>query len=569
MDHSRSSNWPLTGAQPYNAGIAEVPPSDVELPDPPCEACEVQNIRVFFCVNCDGYFCEACWAKERAHKPGKLGPDGLPHEKADSEVVSRLKATFNPPSDPGVQEKMHLEDEDTTWFGIARDATGRPIFQDYGRYATLIANSASREYRTRFPRLVSFIGQTGAGKSTLVKMLIERQSYGIDDPEKRRLFPCPIVGSSTNDSVPTSGDVHLYADPSTYFTTFPTLYADCEGLEGGENVPIGARRQDADGGIVRRRDDHSQEMNRLKKRWRISRGQERPIAWADSPAKQKRQYGVTELYPRLLYTFSDVVVFVLQNPKYLELLFSLCRYSADNRARTFESTVLSKLLSWAHAVVEKSTNQPVLPHAIICLNATDPGIDQRKWDVDFATDNLMDTVAGAVGRDISYREYSEYWNNHGRSVQTMRNLLGCYYSSIRVVCVPRKGRYMLVEEQVQKLHHEIDFACKQSYDAKRISRMLATSDELNQYLQAAFDHFSQNLDTPFNFLEVAFKNSPIPRDFGGNILKLAAVVQEIQETADGPAIFKNLSVMVASCIILDCARHGLKGKSYLSYSTLD
>ncbi len=98
--------------------------------------------------------------------------------------------------------------------------------------------------------------------------------------------------------------------------------------------------------------------------------------------------------------------------------------------------------------------------------------------------------------------------------------------------------------------------------------MLATSDELNQYLQAAFDHFSRNLDTPFNFLEIAFKNSPIPRDFGGNILKLAVVVQEVQETADGPAIFKMLSVMVASCIILDCARHGLKGKLHETYTSL-
>jgi energy-coupling factor transporter ATP-binding protein EcfA2 len=314
---------PLPRKEPCNADNHQAPlpekTFEADLPDLSCEVCELQNIRVFFCVYCDGHFCSNCWARERAHKPGKLGPDGLPHEKADTEVVSRLKATFNPPSDPGIQERMHLEDEDTTWFGISRDATGRPIFQDYGRYSTLIANGASSEHRTRFPRLVSFIGQTGAGKSTLVKMLIERQSYGIDDPEKRRLFQCPIVGSSTNDSVPTSGDVHLYADPSTYFTTFPTLYADCEGLEGGENIPIGARRQDTEGGIVRRRDDHNQEVNRSKKRWRISRGQERPIAWADSPAKQKRQYGVTEFYPRLLYTFSDVVVFVLQNPKYLTL----------------------------------------------------------------------------------------------------------------------------------------------------------------------------------------------------------------------------------------------------------
>jgi energy-coupling factor transporter ATP-binding protein EcfA2 len=322
MDYGRSDI--LTGNDGHVASIPLVNMPDPifevtksPLPDPPCEACERHNLRVFYCVNCDGHFCSSCWAKERAHKPGKLGPDGLPHEKADSEVVSRLKATFNPPSDPGIQERMHLDDEDTTWFGIARDATGRPIFQDYGRYSTLIANSASGAYRTRFPRLVSFIGQTGAGKSTLVKMLIERQSYGIDAPEKSRLFPCPIVGSARNDSVPTSGDVHLYADPSTCFTIFPTLYADCEGLEGGENIPIGSRYRGAEAGILRKRDDSSLDPNREKKRRRLSLGQQRPIAWADSPTKQKRQYGVTELYPRLLYTFSDVVVFVLQNPKYV------------------------------------------------------------------------------------------------------------------------------------------------------------------------------------------------------------------------------------------------------------
>jgi hypothetical protein len=209
--------------------------------------------------------------------------------------------------------------------------------------------------------------------------------------------------------------------------------------------------------------------------------------------------------------------------------------------------------------VEKSTNQPVLPHAIIALNATDPRVDPTEWDVDVATESLMTRVDGAVGRDPQYREYCDFWNRNGRPVRKMRDLLRCYYSSIRVVCIPRQGRYMLVEQQVQKLHGEITSACQQSYDAKRQSRMLANADELNQYLQAGFDHFSQNLDSPFNFIEVAFKNSPIPRDFGGNILKLAVAMKELQEVPDGPQILQDLSLMVASCIVLDCTRHGLKG----------
>jgi energy-coupling factor transporter ATP-binding protein EcfA2 len=284
-------------------------------PGIPCEECEMK-VTVYYCVNCDSSLCDRCWEKERSHKPGKLGPDGLPHEKAEVSVVNRLKQTFNPPSDPETQSRMHIEDEDATWFGIGRDGANRPIFQDYGRYATLMANSATGEHAARYPQLVSFIGQTGAGKSTLVKMLIEKQSHHSGLEIDNSMFLRPIVGSVKNDNVPTSGDVHLYADPTTFLTPLPMLYADCEGLEGGENLPIGARYRDVEPQENSKRPESSSDRNRQRgRRWRLSR-ETRDITWANSPETQKRQYAVTELYPRVLYTFSDVIVFVLQNPKW-------------------------------------------------------------------------------------------------------------------------------------------------------------------------------------------------------------------------------------------------------------
>lgn len=127
--------------------------------------------------------------------------------------------------------------------------------------------------------------------------------------ENRDCFPTPVVGSVDED-VPTSGDVHLYSDPLTSATNNPTLYADCEGLEGGERNPIGARlkRKDKTSKIGR---VGSFEQNAQK----IHHTSEREITWADTNAKQSREFAVTHLYPRLLYTFSDVVVFVLKNPR--------------------------------------------------------------------------------------------------------------------------------------------------------------------------------------------------------------------------------------------------------------
>ena len=89
--------------------------------------------------------------------------------------------------------------------------------------------------------------------------------------------------------------------------------------------------------------------------------------------------------------------------------------------------------------------------------------------------------------------------------------------------------------------------------------MLSNADELNTYLQAGFDHFTTKEGQPFNFVEVAFKNNPIPRDFGDHILGLAAKVQEVTGIIDGPLLFQKLSFMIASCIFIDCIRQRRPG----------
>ncbi len=138
-------------------------------------------------------------------------------------------------------------------------------------------------------------------------------------------LPSPVAGTATNGSVPTSGDVHLYSDPRTYTTEFPMLYADCEGLEGGENIPMAAQYRNSASNHPKDRNRDNSLPKEHKKRRVVSRGlhcTQRDIKWADanSPDTLKRQYAVTELYPRLLYTFSDVIVFVLRNAKYVDVL---------------------------------------------------------------------------------------------------------------------------------------------------------------------------------------------------------------------------------------------------------
>ena len=260
-------------------------------------------------------------------------------------------------------------------------------------------------------------------------------------------------------------------------------------------------------------------------------------------------------FPTLLFSYSRTQGIpshtLLITHKYLAKL-RLCR--------TIES-VVEQLITWAQAALEKSTNQPVLPHLIIALNATENGIQPQQWEVDFATDSLMRTVTQAMSTKPSFKRYIDFWRERRRNIRNAQELLCSYYSSVRIVRIPAKGRPQLISEQLGKLYDQILSDCRKSHEGRRRMRMLLDADELQNYLQYAFDHFASDLDMPFDFVKACLLHNPIPRDFGGNILKLAINIMDVwTDNLDGEGIFDELSPMIASCIMLDATRHRTPGK---------
>jgi hypothetical protein len=141
---------------------AKSPPSRSASITEPCVVCGSTTAKTFTCIQCNNdAFCGDCWGKERPHRPGAVGFDGRPHEQTDKRVVDRLRKILEPKRTSAEQQEQHKSDEDTTWFGIARDSANMPIFQDYGRYAKIMAQSRTSGIKVKYPQLVSFIGQTG------------------------------------------------------------------------------------------------------------------------------------------------------------------------------------------------------------------------------------------------------------------------------------------------------------------------------------------------------------------------------------------------------------------------
>ena len=131
--------------------------------------------------------------------------------------------------------------------------------------------------------------------------------------------------------------------------------------------------------------------------------------------------------------------------------------------------------------------------------------------------------------------------------------------SRQVVRIPAGGRPNLVHDQAEKLYDMIGQGCQAARERKLALRMLLNAEELQSYLQCAFDHFAQSLDAPFDFVQAAFLSNPIPPTFGGNVLKLAITMIKSERKPDAQAIFNKLSRLIASCIMLDSVRHNILG----------
>ena len=94
--------------------------------------------------------------------------------------------------------------------------------------------------------------------------------------------------------------------------------------------------------------------------------------------------------------------------------------------------LFEKLIGWATTAIETSSNQPILPHAIVVLNASKHNTQEGFWDLDQNTEEILTSVSKALNTNERLRFWAESWRCRGKTIETLRDLVLCYYSSIQV-----------------------------------------------------------------------------------------------------------------------------------------
>lgn len=231
-----------------------------------------------------------------------------------------------------------------------------------------------------------------------------------------------------------------------------------------------------------------------------------------------RSYYVENIYPRILYAFSDILCYVV-----------------DQDHRVVESLV-TRMIVWADKARHASLNQVTLPRVILVLNKV--SIDDQEWEAwkipDLATKRVIEALQKCSVLSEELQEIADRWNTMLNDDETIDSVMGLflrYFDSISIVCIPRRGRSQGISEfydQVQQLRALI----LQSSDVVRL-RQLQTFSQMNSAtLESMFniglEHFFTNSDKPFDFYKFAMANKLLPQTFVENAAYLMTRMRETE-----------------------------------------
>ncbi|KAK0628303.1 hypothetical protein B0T17DRAFT_149884 [Bombardia bombarda] len=463
------------------------------------------------------------------------------------------------------KESMHIDDIWSTWFGVPHDQEGPfPQLHIYPRIQNLISSDSSDKPPRQYPSLISFVGDTGSGKSTLIRSIIRMLA-----PRAHKSFRAPVPGAASDGFDSTSSDVHLFADPGTIYKEAPLMFVDCEGFS-GTDTPIARRIQSK----VNRADvaqplrdptlrssysyrhtkdllsDHENTAShRIDLKWgQVIAPVQQPSSTLDSSLTrtrkplgyvdaQSRKVVVKTLYPRLLYAFSDVVCFVTTNSRAAQ-------------------TILEEMFTWAKDGHEKTLNQRVRPGLVIVLNKMANDTQDAMSSVDKATNSLLDSFQ----RSTRYGELRSRWHARGRIINSAKDLILCYYHSFRVIAIPQHttaspATSKRISSQIKVFYGEILSMSNRIRQRRRFLNMDLDVASLNAYLLQSVTTLARDYNNALDFHRLADGDSALPRRFSEHLLQLMSNMVKLRQLdttqilGGEVKLIEDLIPYIAACIV--------------------
>ncbi|KAE9378224.1 FabD/lysophospholipase-like protein [Stipitochalara longipes BDJ] len=381
-----------------------------------------------------------------------------------------------------------------------------------------------------YPRLVAFFGDTGMGKSTIIKNLIRHLTSS-------KAFDVPVVGSRAEAQNSTSAGVHIYMDPDTFRHERPIVYVGIRSnTVAHEAQPVALIQPDLAEEVVldRALKTKPQPLSSM------------PLPWAEHVSKPWRSVVSEKIYPRFLYIFSDVVCYVSGN------------------SRTAEDD-MAQLVNWAHDAHDFTTNQGVKPGLLYIINQ-DNHSNLEDWrNVEYATKCVLEKLR----KSKRFATEQELWSSRGRKVTTADQLLRCYYSSLKVVFIPQflpKDPICEADDlwkQYRLLYREVNGLSWSSSEHRKEARVLFNLETLSRHSIGVLRQLAVDPTSSVDLRKIAEPAQTYPCGFNGHVLNILAQFQETapknhktseQTLGAEEALIRKVFKYVAICIAREIKR---------------
>ncbi|KAK4218924.1 hypothetical protein QBC37DRAFT_164801 [Rhypophila decipiens] len=535
-----------------------------------CRVCNQRHTGLggyVFCGGCGASHIPAhrqCLARSPDHNPNTaLGANsifGEPCQEVDFEDFIYTTWLLDSRLLDQDKESLHIDDLWSTWFGVPHDQEGPlPQLHIYPRLQLLMSGESNEKPARQYPSLVSFVGDTGSGKSTLIRAIIRML-----EPQAHKRYRAPVPGTATDEFDSTSSDVHLFSDPGTLYKESPLMFVDCEGFSGTDN-PVARRilseasRRESSAplrdNVLRSatasrptKDLLSEHANTTSHRVDLRWGQVNIPVQTQPPAlggrkpvgqvdPETRKIVVRNLYPRLLYAFSDVVCFVTTNSRAAQ-------------------TILEEMFKWAKDGHEKTLNQRVRPGLVIVLNKLAQDSQENLSTVDGATKKLLDSFQ----RSARFVELQKKWKARGRNITSAKDLIYCYYHSFRVIAIPQHTRTspvtaQRISTQIKVLYGEIKAMSGRIRAKRRSLNMDLDVASLNAYLLTSVNSLALDYNNALDFHRLSDGDSALPRRFSEHLLQLMKNMVKLRgldltdEVGGEAKLITAIIPYIASCIV--------------------
>jgi hypothetical protein len=188
-------------------------------------------------------------------------------------------------------------------------------------------------------------------------------------------------------------------------------------------------------------------------------------------------------------------------------------------------------------------------------------------DPDRATLKFLSDHQDAIKDAGILKDRSEQWRKRGKAIHTLKDLLFCYFSNFKIVCIPHSNRPpQSIYDQYVKLFDAIQTVSGESKKRREQAGMLFSSRELQLYLRISFEHFCTQDKKPFNFLRAAEQLNPAAATYEDHIVNAATFFRKTKPELSGNGLFNiELAPLVASSILLDATRRRRPGRCERSF----